>query len=75
MRLDLPAPVREVREVRCLGRTQVTAGSQGDLAESEHRRPPAPGWTSGTPGGKPLAGDAAILLKYLLGTGGWLVPA
>ncbi|WP_328954659.1 hypothetical protein [Kitasatospora purpeofusca] len=73
MRLDLPAIVWEAREALCSGHTWVTALTQGDPTEPNIAGPLC--WLDFEYAGRnTLAGEIAILLWYLLGMGGWLVP-
>ncbi|MGC0316179.1 hypothetical protein [Kitasatospora acidiphila] len=73
MRLDLPAIVGEAREALYSGRTWVTALTQGDPTEPNIADPLC--WLDFQYAGRnTLAGEIAILLWYLLGMGGWLVP-
>ncbi|WP_416875489.1 hypothetical protein [Kitasatospora sp. SC0581] len=73
MRLDLPAIVWEARETLCSARTWATALTQGDPTEPNIADPLC--WLDFQYAGRnTLAGEIAILLWYLLGMGGWLVP-
>ncbi|MER7843513.1 hypothetical protein ABTZ03_06130 [Kitasatospora sp. NPDC096077] len=73
MRLDLPAIIWEAREALCSTRTWVTALTQGDPTEPNIADPLC--WLDFEYAGRnALAGEIAILLWYLLGMGGWLVP-
>ncbi|MGA5819476.1 hypothetical protein ACPC54_16670 [Kitasatospora sp. NPDC094028] len=73
MRLDLPAIIWEAREALCSARTWVTALTQGDPTEPNIADPLC--WLDFEYAGRnTLAGEVAILIWYLLGMGGWLVP-
>jgi hypothetical protein len=73
LQLDVPAIIREAREALHPGHTWVTALSQGDPTEPNIADPLC--WLDFQYAGRnTLAGEIAILLWYLLGMGGWLVP-
>jgi hypothetical protein len=73
MRLDLPAIIWEAREALCSARTWITALTQGDPTEPNIADPLC--WLDFQYAGRnTLAGEIAVLLWYLLGMGGWLVP-
>jgi ADP-ribose pyrophosphatase YjhB (NUDIX family) len=72
-----PAWPADLSVLRCMlapGSRHVTAVSQGDVTEPNIGEPLC--WLDFEHAGRnALAGDAANLLWYLLGMGGWLVPA
>ncbi|MDQ2874206.1 MAG: NUDIX domain-containing protein, partial [Actinomycetota bacterium] len=69
-----PADVSVLRSMLAPGTRHVTALSQGDVTEPNIGEPLC--WLDFEHAGRnALAGDAANLLWYLLGMGGWLVPA
>jgi ADP-ribose pyrophosphatase YjhB (NUDIX family) len=69
-----PAGVSALRSMLPPGGRHVTAVTQGDVTEPNIAGPLC--WLDFEHAGRnALAGDAACLLWYLLGMGGWLVPA
>ncbi|MER5641590.1 hypothetical protein ABT095_32190 [Kitasatospora sp. NPDC002227] len=73
LRLDLPTAIREARQALAPGSRWTTALTQGDPTEPNIADPLC--WLDFEYAGRnTLAGEIAVLLWYLLGLGGWLVP-
>ncbi|MCE3034851.1 hypothetical protein [Streptomyces sp. CMSTAAHL-2] len=73
LRLDLPATVGKTRDGLSPDRAFVTAITQGDPTEPNIADPLC--WLDFEYAGRnTIAGEIAVLLWYLLGMGGWLVP-
>ncbi|MDH6577565.1 hypothetical protein [Kitasatospora sp. MAP5-34] len=74
LRFDLPSAVRDAREALYPGRRWITALTQGDPTEPNIADPLC--WLDFEYAGRnSIGGEIAILLWYLLGMGGWLVPS
>lgn len=73
LRLDLPGAIRDAREALRSGRHWLTALTQGDPTEPNIADPLC--WLDFEYAGRnALSGEIAVMLWYLLGMGGWLVP-
>jgi hypothetical protein len=72
-RVDVPALIKDARTALSPPRRWMTALTQGDPTEPNIGHPLM--WLDFEHAGRnAIAGDVAILLWYLLGMGGWLVP-
>ncbi|MFF3557788.1 hypothetical protein ACFYXL_30780 [Streptomyces tsukubensis] len=73
LQFDLPATVQQARETLTPGSGWTTALTQGDPTEPNIADPLC--WLDFEYAGRnAVAGEIAVLLWYLLGMGGWLVP-
>jgi hypothetical protein len=73
LRMDLPAAIADARAALAPHRHWITALTQGDPTEANIAAPLC--WLDFQYAGRnTIPGEIAVLLWYLLGMGGWLVP-